>query len=153
MNIPFPVNRELSDRQFEEYQRNRSLEEKNLAGISYARRDFYYYIERSNTLIESENAKMMGFIHNYSNQNLSKLELMGHNHPNANLLKHYKRSRILVDNDQEIVTDLQRLFCKTCVFSILKCMEIASLNINIMVISKYLMMLITFMIMKVSRRK
>ena len=116
MDRPFPVNRELADRQFEEYQRNSSLEEKNLAGISYAERDFYYYIERNNTLIESQNAKMMGFIHNYSNQNLSKLELMGHNHPSANLLKHYKKSRSLVDNDHEIVTDLQRLFCKNMCF-------------------------------------
>ena len=101
MNRPFPVDKELADRQFEESQRNSNLEGKNLAGISYAKRDFYYYIERNNTLIASQNAKIMGFIHNYSNQNVSKLELMGHNHPSANLLKHYKRSRSLVDNDHE----------------------------------------------------
>ena len=97
MNRPFPVNRELADRKFEEY----------------AERDFYYYIERNNSLIESQNAKMMGFIHGYTNQNVSKLQLMGHNHPSANLLKHYKRFKSLVDNDNEIVTDLQRLFCKS----------------------------------------
>ena len=113
MNRPFPVNRELADRKFEECQQNSSLEEKNLAGTSYAERDFYYYIERNNSLIESQNAKMMGFIHGYTNQNVSKLQLMGHNHPSANLLKHYKRSKSLVDNNNEIVTDLQRLFCKS----------------------------------------
>ena len=87
-----------------------------MAGISYAKRDLYYYIERNNSLIESQNAKMMGFIHEYTNQNVSKLQLMGQNHPSANLLKYYKRSKSLVDNDNEIVTDLQRLFCKSMCF-------------------------------------
>ena len=41
---------------------------------------------------------------------------MGHSHMSANLLKHYKRSKCLVDNDGEIITDLQRLFCKNMCF-------------------------------------
>ena len=117
MNRPRIVhNEELKSQRFKESQRNWNLKEKNAAGVAYAERDRYYLIEINKDLIEDRNAKMIEFIHRYTNQNIWKSELMGTNLMGVNLLKSYKKSKCLVDNDGDIITDLQRLFCKKMCF-------------------------------------
>ena len=66
--------------------------------------------------METDNAKMLDFIHEYSNQQVKRAELMGTELMGVDLLRKYKKSKCLVDNDGEIMTDLQRLFCKNMCF-------------------------------------
>ena len=97
----FVGNKELQSLRFDKCDRNWNLKVKNAAGVPYAERDRYYLIEMNRDLIESRNAKMLEFIHKYTNQNIRKSELMGTNLMGVNLLKTYKKSKCLVDNDGE----------------------------------------------------
>ena len=67
-------------------------------------------------MVKAENGKMLDFIHKYSNQNVNRIVLMGTETSGANLLRNYKQSKCLVDNDGDIITDLQRLLCKNMCF-------------------------------------
>lgn len=106
----------LSSLRVRECVRNRNLNKRNIAGVQYSPRDLCFYKGINIKLVKADNAKMLDFIHKYSNQNVNRIELMGTETMGANLLRNYKQSKCLVDNDGDIIMDLQRLLCKNMCF-------------------------------------
>ena len=61
-------------------------------------------------------AAILRHLHPFTNRNVHIFELMGTMHENAPLRANYKMSKCLVDNDEDITKDLERLLCKNICF-------------------------------------
>ena len=83
----FSVDEELSSLKVRECDRNWDLNPRNVAGVHYSPRDFSVLKRIDKELLESDNAKMLDFIHDYSNQQVKRTELMGTELMGKDLLK------------------------------------------------------------------
>ena len=110
----FSTDKEESSRKLKISQTNFNLNKKNCAGVFYTQRDIE--ILKNQVGYEYQNAKILQYIHSFTNQNLSIFDLIGTKHPGARLDRSYKLTRILVDNDGDIILDLERLLCEHICF-------------------------------------
>ena len=90
-----------SDRQYEECERNFHLNPKNCAGVKYVQRDIEIF--RNNTNYSSQNKRILEYLHKFTNRNIP-----------VNQLK--ERCNSIIENDEDIVLDLERLFCPNVCF-------------------------------------
>jgi hypothetical protein len=110
----------LADKKSQEIREHRYFVKNNLAGKPYMERDHFYLINRKSNLfssaIDGENCQILECIYKYTNRNVSLVELLGDNHPSANLQKKYKRYKCLTENIGNIVLDLERFLCENMCF-------------------------------------
>ena len=114
VNRPVRLNKEESSRRLDISTINYNNNKKNCAGVFYNQRDIEIF--KNNVSYEYQNAKMLRYIHPFTNQNVHIFDLVGTQHPSARLDGSYKQSKCLVDNDGNIVVDLERLFCEHVCF-------------------------------------
>ena len=96
-----PSNRH-DDKRFEECDRNFILNPKNCAGVKYVQQDIEVY--RNNTNFQHQNQQILEHLYKYTNRNIP-----------VNQLK--LRSTSLIRNHDNILLDLERLFCpQVCFF-------------------------------------
>ena len=111
-NVNF--DKEESSRKLQICTRNYNMNKKNCAGVFYIQRDIE--ILKNAVGYEHQNAEILQYIHKYTNQNLHIFELIGTKHPGARLDRSYKKTKCLVDNDEDIILDLERLLCEHVCF-------------------------------------
>ena len=111
-----PTNKHESSRRLDECQRNGFISPKNSAGVEYSVRDSEFLRNEFHKLADYQNARMLEYLFEFTNRNLSLYDLMGTKHPNANLQKNYKKSKCLVDNIDNITIDLERYLCENMCF-------------------------------------
>ena len=116
MEAPRGYSKEESDKRFDEFMLCKSLREENFAGVAYMFRDREVLQNSFHKFIEGHNAKMMEYLFEFSNMNLSLFEFTGTNHPGAPLQGNYKKSKCLVDNLGNLTIDLERLLCENVCF-------------------------------------
>ena len=90
-----------SERRYEECKRNLHLNPKNCAGVNYVQRDVE--ILRNQTNYRSQNERILEYLHKFTNRNIP-----------VNQLKNCCNS--IIENDEDIVLDLERLFCPLVCF-------------------------------------
>ena len=100
-----------SSRRLEESQRNSFLNPTNCAGIKYVQRDIEIY--RSNINYRHQNDQLWEYLHKYTNQNIPLFKIIG---TNQSRVLSTKQSKCLIDNDEDIVLDLEKLFCSDVCF-------------------------------------
>ena len=100
-----------SSRRLEESQRNSVLNPTNCAGIKYVQRDIEVY--RNNINYRHQNDKLWEYLHKYTNQNIPLFKIIG---TNQSRILSTKQSKCLIDNDEDIVLDLEKLFCSDVCF-------------------------------------
>ena len=111
----FNTNKEESSRNFQESKINSDLnsKSKNIAGVCYTSRDSEIITGRHG---DGDIPKILRYLHQFTNKNVHIFELIGTKHENAPLNVNYRLSKCLVNNDEDITLDLQRLLCKNVCF-------------------------------------
>ena len=79
---------------------------KNCADVDYIFGDSDILKNNLHNRVDGQNAQIFKYLHKFTNQNLNLYDLMGRNHPGANLNKIYMKSKCLVDNIENITVDL-----------------------------------------------
>jgi hypothetical protein len=111
-------NKEEASRKFQEANRNYDLNKKikNCAGVRYLPRDCEVLKGKLPDHAKYDIADILRHLHQFTNRNVHIFELMGTMHENAPLRANYKMSKCLVDNDEDITKDLERLLCTNMCF-------------------------------------
>ena len=90
-----------SAKMYEECERNMFLNPKNCAGINYVQRDIEIFKNQTN--YQYQNERMLQYLHKFTNKNIPVHQLM-------------KNCNLIIENDENIVLDLERLFCPLVCF-------------------------------------
>ena len=88
----------------------------NPAGIPSRYRDRLFLQNEMYKIGEGQNAQMFEYLYQFTNRNVTLFDLMGTNHPHANLQTNYKKAKCLVDNIGNLTLDLQKLLCSNICF-------------------------------------
>lgn len=108
------TDKEESSRKLHISTRNYNVNKKNCAGVFYVQRDIE--ILKNQVSYEHQNSNILQYLYSYTNQNIHIFELIGTKHPGARLDRSYKKTKCIVDNDENIVLDLERLLCEHICF-------------------------------------
>ena len=112
MEMQFRLPKDIRERRFEEFRQNKHFVKKDLAGIVYLQRDYYYLRNRIcdsfANVIEGENASIFEYIHRFTNKNIP-LRFDRYRQRTC-------RSKCLIKNDGNILLDLERFLCQNMCF-------------------------------------
>ena len=89
---------------------------KNLAGVCYTPRDCEVVNGKISDFAKYDIAELLRHLYQFTNRNVHIFELMGTKHESAPLRANYKLSKCLVDNDENITSDIERLLCDNICF-------------------------------------
>ena len=108
------TNKDESSKNLQICTRNYELNKKNCAGVFYIQRDIEIF--RNQVSYDHQNGEILKYLHKYTNQNVHIFDLIGTKHPGARLDRSYEKSKCIVNNYGDIVTDLERLLCEHVCF-------------------------------------
>ena len=111
-------NKEEASRKFREVNTNFDINKKikNCAGVCYTPRDCEVLKGKLCDHAKYDIADILRYLHQFTNRNVHIFELMGTMHESAPRRASYKMSKCLVDNDEDITKDLERLLCSNVCF-------------------------------------
>ena len=116
MNRTNKYSSEESTRRLRECIINSDKNIKNCAGVDYRFGDCDILKNKVHNRVNDQNARISKYLHKFTNQNLNLPDLMGRNHPGANLNKIYMKSKCFVNNIENITVDLEKLLCNNMCF-------------------------------------